>query len=290
MAVPLFLLIVPVFSTLAGGLLALRFRRSMIVLIALGAGLLLGAAFLDLLPEAISLGVTSGTSPANVLGMTLIAFFVFHAVQVGLDRVSAHLDDPARSHKALGRIGGGMLIFHSLRDGMAIGLSYAASHPAGYAVAVGIAAHDIGDGMNTVILTTGGEPAKRSDYLFLAADCLAPFVGGLLTIWFVFSLRSSVVLLAVASGFFIQMATSDFLPEVRRGMPTRKYLLAAVLLGAGVIYGANLLIASAALANWPPLQTADSLFGNDNKSRCTLLSFPKEICFCCCSLYRSGLS
>ena len=50
-----------------------------------------------------------------------------------------------------------MLIFHSFRDGMAIGLSYAASHTAGYAVALGIAAHDIGDGMNTVILTTCGQ-------------------------------------------------------------------------------------------------------------------------------------
>ena len=134
-----------------------------------------------------------------------------------------------------------MLIFHSLRDGMAIGLSYAASHPAGYAVAIGIAAHDLGDGMNTVILTTGGEPAMLSDYLFLAADSIAPLAGGLLTMWWVFSLSGSVWLLAIASGFFIQMATSDFLPAVRRTDQPRKFLLPAVLFGAALIYAANLL-------------------------------------------------
>ena len=72
---------------------------------------------------------------------------------------------------ALGRIGGGLLIFHSFRDGMAIGAAFAASHTAGYAVATGIAAHDFGDGMNTVILTTAGEKAGLADYGFPAAGC-----------------------------------------------------------------------------------------------------------------------
>jgi zinc transporter ZupT len=214
----------------------------MTVLVAIGAGLLLGAAFLDLLPEAITLGLDAGSGPANVLGITLVSFLVFLGIQALLDKLSQSWTSSAKSHKALGRIGGVMLIFHSLRDGMAIGLSYAASHPAGYAVAIGIAAHDIGDGMNTVILTTGGERATLTDYLFLAADCIAPLVGGLLTMWWVFSLSSSVVLLAVAAGFFIQMATSDFLPEIRRSVRPQKYLLPSVFLGVALIYCANLLM------------------------------------------------
>jgi zinc and cadmium transporter len=210
---PILLLIVPVFSTLAGGLLALRFRRSMIMLVALGAGLLLGAAFLDLLPEAIALGSNVGLGPENVLGITLLSFFAFLGIQGALDKLSDRLNSKSKPHKALGRIGGSMLIFHSLRDGMAIGLSYAASHPAGFAVAIGI-----------------------------AADCIAPLAGGLLTMWWVFSLNSSVVLLAVASGFFIQMATSDFLPEIRHGVGPRRFLILLVLFGAAMIYGANLLM------------------------------------------------
>ena len=54
-------LTIPVFATLAGGLLAVRFRHLRPLLIACGAGLLLGAAFLDLLPEAIVLGADGAT-------------------------------------------------------------------------------------------------------------------------------------------------------------------------------------------------------------------------------------
>ena len=59
--VSLVLFSVPIFSTLIGGLVAIRFRRLLPLLIAIGAGLLLGAAFLDLLPDAISLGVQTGS-------------------------------------------------------------------------------------------------------------------------------------------------------------------------------------------------------------------------------------
>ena len=160
---PILLLVIPVLSTLVGGLLTIRFRRSLALLIALGAGLLLGAAFLDLLPEAITLGAGTGLTPANALAITLVAFLVFLALGNGLDELTTKWESSASARKTVGRIGGGMLIFHSLRDGMAIGLAYAASHPAGYAVAVGIAAHDLGDGMNTVLLTTGGERAGKAD-------------------------------------------------------------------------------------------------------------------------------
>lgn len=232
---PYLFLIVPVFATLAGGLVALRFRQSLAILIAAGAGLLMGAAFLDLLPEALTLAATLKGRPTDVLGIALLSFLFFFAVQTLLDSAAARWEG---SSQALGKVGGALLIFHSVRDGMAIGLSYAASHPAGYAVAIGIAAHDLGDGMNTVILTTRGAKAQLSDYVFLAADALAPLLGGLLTVWWTFSLRSSVVLLAVASGFFLQMATNDFLPEVRQ---KRLLLLPVVLAGVAVIYVANTL-------------------------------------------------
>jgi zinc transporter ZupT len=143
-----------------------------------------------------------------------------------------------------GKVGGVLLVLHSFRDGMAIGVSYAASHSAGYAVAAGIAAHDLGDGMNTVILTTGGEPAKRSDFLFLLADSLAPLLGGFATAWWIFSARNSVILLATAGGFFLQMATNTFLPRVQGEGPSRISTFAAMLCGVGLIYAANLLLRS----------------------------------------------
>jgi zinc transporter ZupT len=211
------------------------------MLIACGAGLLLGAAFLDLMPEAISLAAQGGVSPGQVLSLTLVSLLIFFGIENWLDSLSAARGTHSSS-KIVGRLAGAMLIFHSFRDGMAIGASYVASHPAGYAVATGIAAHDLGDGMNTILLTTRGEKPGIGDYCFLGLDAIAPMAGALAAIWWFSSLKNSVLLLALAAGFFIQMAASDFLPEVRRGNGSRKVLLPLVALGAAVIYAANLLI------------------------------------------------
>lgn len=234
---------VPILSTLLGGMLAIRYRRHILLLTAVGAGLLLGAAFLDLLPEAIWFGNRAGISTSNVLGFTLLSFLLFYSFERALDSAGRKWQASDRGRLMVRRTGAAMLIFHSFRDGMAIGAAYAASHAAGYAVAFGIAAHDFGDGMNTVILTTGGEKPTGVDFAFLAADAVAPFLGGLLTVWWVLSLRGSVALLVLATGFFIQMATGDFLPELRHYEGPRRFLVPAVLLGAALIYFANFLVA-----------------------------------------------
>ena len=240
---PLVLFTVPIVSTLIGGMLAVKFRSYLLLLIALGAGLLLGAAFLDLLPEAIKIGAEAGINPPDVLGLTLLSFLLFLVLENALEHVLRRWQAAASSRKVVGRAGAAMLIFHSFRDGMAIGAAYAASHPAGYAVALGIAAHDLGDGMNTIILSTGGAKATGTDYLFLLVDAFAPFLGGVLTIWWVLSSRGSVVLLVLAAGFFLQMATGDFLPELRDREGPRRFVMPSVLLGSLLIYASNLLLA-----------------------------------------------
>lgn len=239
--VPIGLLLVPTVSTLFGGWVALRARRYLSLLLALGAGLLLGTAFLDLLPESLELARSTGQQPRVVLGIALLAFLSFMAIDAVLEQIGHGRNDPA-VRKTFGRISGGLLILHSLRDGMVIGAAYSASRSAGLVVAVGIIAHDIGDGMNTVLLSTAGEKAKFWDYVFLVADALAPFVGGMLTIWWVQSASDAVVLLAVAGGFFLQMATSDFLPNPRNAGRSQWYVVPIVLVGVGLIYFANLLL------------------------------------------------
>jgi zinc transporter ZupT len=241
LAMPIMLLLVPVCSTLLGGLLAVRYRRWIHVLLALGAGLLLGAAFFDLLPEALLIGLPAGVPVTKTLALTLVSFLSFFALENLLESFSSGRNAivPRRS---AGRIAGTMLIFHSVRDGMAIGAAFLASHTAGYAVAIGIAAHDLGDGMNTVLLTTAGEAPLPIDYAFLLADALAPFVGGLIALRWFSSVTSSVVLLAIAAGFFLQMAAGNFLPEVRRSSLPRRWIVACVFAGVALIYAANLLL------------------------------------------------
>lgn len=247
----------PALSTAVGGILALRLRGYLNLLMGLGAGLLLGATFLDLLPEALTLGTRLGWTNADLLGLTLLFFLVFYAIdtlvkaaEVRLVTRGLHLNVDASLDANLGaaqdslwlrRTSAALLVFHSFRDGMAIGAAYAASRGAGYAVACGIAAHDLGDGMNTVLLTTRGERARAGDYAWLAADAVAPVLGGLLTFWWFVSSRGSVLLLLLAAGFFLQIATGDFLPHLRRSSQER-VMIVSVAMGALFIYVANLLL------------------------------------------------
>ncbi len=232
---PWLLLAVPIVSTLLGGLAAVRLRRWLSVLFAAGAGLLLGAALLDLLPQALALGRAAGLDAATVLAWTLLSLLLFFTIDYAL-----HASGRARLH---GRFGAAMLITHSFRDGMAIGAAYGSSHAAGLAVALGIAAHDLGDGMNTILLSTGGEPAERGDYGLLLTDALAPFFGGLFALWLAPSAGVSVVLLVLAAAFFFQMATADFLPALRRAPEAqRKLMVPGVFAGAALIYLTNRLV------------------------------------------------
>ncbi len=232
---------VPVLSTLGGGFIAIHCRRWLPLLLAASAGILLGAAFLDLLPEAIVLGTMAHLSLAQMLQMVLGSFLLFFLIDTALLNLAT---GEQKEHRSLiaGRVAGSLLILHSFRDGMAIGASYAASPIAGYAVALGIGAHDLGDGLNTVLLTTQGRTPKRVDYLFLIADALAPVAGGLATILYLSSLKDSAFLLAFAAGFFLQMAASDLLPELRRSAAAHRWTWPALLAGTGMIYTANLLL------------------------------------------------
>ncbi len=233
--VPIGLLCVPVLSTLLGGWLALRARNRLAWLIALGTGLLLGTAFLDLLPEALELARTTKQTRGEVLGFALAAFAGFLGFEMLLERVGRGRDQP-KVRRTLGRVSGALLIVHSFRDGMVIGAAYAASHSAGLIVTLGIVAHDVGDGMNTVILSTRGERATLFDYAFLAADAVAPLLGGLLTIWWVQSTSNAVALLAVAAGFFVQMALSDLLRNPKEFVRAARVTVPISLGGVGFIY------------------------------------------------------
>jgi zinc and cadmium transporter len=176
---PIALLVLPIISTLAGGWLALRSQRYLPLLLAVGTGLLLGTAFLDLLPQALLMARPSGQSPGEVLTIVLAAFLAFLFIERVSDGIGRLKNQRATTRKTLGRVSGGLLIFHSFRDGMVIGAAYSASPAAGLTVAFGIVAHDIGDRMNTMLLSTAGEKPGSWDVAFLIADALAPFMGGL---------------------------------------------------------------------------------------------------------------
>src|SRR5215469_12138137 len=161
-------------STSVGGYSTLVLRRRINDLMALGAGVLLEAACLDLIPAALSSATMRGWPRTPVFAFAVVGGIFFYS----LERTKAwRLRDGERT---AGRIAASFLIIHSMLDGGAIFAAAAVSVKMGLAVALGIVAHDASDGLNTVLLSSAGRSPNWQDYAFLGLDALAPIAGGLI--------------------------------------------------------------------------------------------------------------
>lgn len=221
-------------STLAGGYVAVVARRSIHLLMGLGAGVLLGAVFFDLLPEALSVAEGQGWDFRIILGVVLCGFLLFYlAERLLVLHACPEGDCTNEVHQHIGRLGSIGLIVHSTLDGAAIGAASLVNWRTGLLVALAVIAHDMSDGLNTILLVTHGERARRSDYLFLVMDAVAPVAGGLLALVVLPPPRALAVFLGFASGFFLYTSTSDLLPEAHRRSPSLTVSVAAVV---GIIF------------------------------------------------------
>src|SRR6267142_4152830 len=208
-------------STLAGGYLAIAARRRIHLLMGLGAGVLLGAVFFDLSPESLAVAREQGWSVRVVLGIVVVGFLLFYLTERLLVlHACAEEDCDNQVHHHLGRFSAVGLIAHSTLDGAAIGAASLVNWRTGLLVALAVIAHDLSDGLNTILLVTRGEKATRSDIAFLVIDALAPVCGGLLASILLPQPPVLAVVLAVASGFFLYTATSDLLPQAHRRSPS----------------------------------------------------------------------
>lgn len=221
-------------STLIGGYVAIKAHRSVHLLMGLGAGVLLGAVFFDLLPESLSVAADQGWSFRIVTGIVVGGFLLFYLVERLLILHACPEGDCTNEvHQHMGRLGSIGLIIHSTLDGAAIGAASLVDWRTGLLVALAVIAHDMSDGLNTILLVTHGEQARPRDYLFLVMDALAPVLGGLLALVFLPPERALAIFLSFASGFFLYTATSDLLPEAHRRSPSLMVSAAAI---AGVLF------------------------------------------------------
>jgi ZIP family zinc transporter len=216
-------------STLAGGYLAIAARRRIHLLMGLGAGVLLGAVFFDLLPESLAVAQDQGWSPRVVLAIVVGGFLLFYLTERLLVlHACAEEDCDNQVHNRLGRFSVIGLIVHSTLDGAAIGAASLVNWRTGLLVAMAVIVHDTSDGLNTILLVTHGEQPRRSDIMFLVADALAPVMGALLALIILPPPRALIVFLGFASGFFLYTATSDLLPEAHRRSPSIMVAIATV--------------------------------------------------------------
>jgi zinc transporter ZupT len=198
------------FSTLIGGLFALRLKDRLHLILGFSAGAILGVAFFDLLPEALDLA-SKAYSATTVLTVVVVGFTTYLVLDRFLflhDHTEHEDGDELR-----GNAGAGSLSFHSFLDGVGIGLAFKVSVVVGAVVAAAVLTHDFSDGINTVnlVLKNNGERAKAFHWLLV--DAIAPVVGVISTFFFVLPEEKLGLLLALFSGFFLYIGASDLIPE-----------------------------------------------------------------------------
>jgi ZIP family zinc transporter len=218
-------------STLLGGLLALRLRDRLHLILGFSAGAIVAVAFFDLLPEAVNLGTTA-YSAATVLSLTALGF----ACYLVLDRLilmHGHDEDEQHAHRA--RAGAGSLSFHSFLDGVGIGLAFQVSAAVGAVVAAAVLTHDFSDGINTVNLVLKNKGARGQAFRWLLVDALAPVLGVTVTLFFAVPQAQLGLLLALFAGFFLYIGASDLIPESHHSHPVRLTTILTVA-GMAVLY------------------------------------------------------
>ncbi|MEK7514211.1 MAG: ZIP family metal transporter [Patescibacteria group bacterium] len=221
------------FSTLIGGLFALRFKDKLHLVLGFSAGAVIGIAFFELLPEAIELGERFYESSA-ITQFVAVGFLIY----LLLDRLiffHAHHQDEHFVKMHRGVLGVSSLCIHSFFDGVAIGLAFQVSPAIGAVVAVAVLAHDFSDGINTVNIILKNQGGSRLALRWLVLDALAPVLGAASTTLFTLPEKSLSIILSLFCGFFLYIGASDLIPESHHGHP-KLLTTAMTFLGVGVLY------------------------------------------------------
>jgi zinc and cadmium transporter len=202
-------------------------RRYLRYFVALGAGFMLGTAFLEMLPESIALA--GAKAPLLMLVGYFLVHFFEHTVtghfHFGEETHAAEFAERRRGYSVL--FG---LVIHTFFDGIAIASGFLISGWLGWVIFLAVILHKVPEGFtaSSIMLASGRSKAvawAASGILGLAT------VAGVLTMT-IFN-RSLTTGLPLAAGVTLYVAASDLIPEVNKEPGVRIALV--VFLGVGLL-------------------------------------------------------
>jgi zinc transporter ZupT len=170
----------------------------------------IGVALMDLLPEALQLG-RQAYPPLTLTALMAAGFMTY----VLVDRISEGLSE--RSYGLARHFGPASLVFHSVMDGLGIGVAFNVSTAAGLIVAAAVLAHDVMDGANTITLGVAAELGPAPMRRWLVLDAVAPLVGIGLSRTIQTNPQTLAALMAVFAGLFLYIGAAELLPRSKVG-------------------------------------------------------------------------
>jgi len=224
-------------SALAGGLLALRAVSHVGLIIAAGAGIRIGAAYFDLIPESV---VHLGGSLDRAMLFTAAGFLAFYAIEkltalhVGHE-TATELEHGDSAHRHIGFIGSLGMSLHSFLDGVALAAGLAIGGGLGLVIAFVVVVHRFSDGIGIVSMQLAARAPRSEIYRWVGLVALAPVVGVIVGLLLPLPDEVLGAMLAVFAGFFLYIGAAELLPEAHRSDRSR-WVVAATLAGVGAIY------------------------------------------------------
>ena len=239
-----------VLATAAGGVLSVFIAASLTLvvlgrvvksLVSLSAGVLLGTALLNVLPEAFESKVAPHKLFATLLG-GLLFFWLLEKAEL-YRHVHHHEGDGHDHHhhfdaEQAGRGGFSVLVgdtVHNFCDGVIIAAAFLADPKLGLVTALAIMAHEIPQEAGDYIVLLNAGFSRGKALAFNAFSGLAAVVGGVLGYFVVGPWRELMpYLLVVASSSFVYVAVADLLPQLQQRLAWRETLAQVAWLCAGL--------------------------------------------------------
>jgi ZIP family zinc transporter/zinc and cadmium transporter len=234
-ALPLLLALVAAGANVAGGAIVTAHtwaHSSLRYFIALGSGFMLGAVFLEMLPE--SLAVVDDAL-AWALGGYLIVHMFEHTFASHLHFGEETHHDAVDRRVGLSALMG--LMVHTFFDGVAIGAGFQVSTRTGILIFLAVALHKIPEGFTISSMALASGFSRKMALNASALLGLATVVGALAV---VLTGTSPTHALPISAGATLYVAASDLMPEVNQEPGVR--LAIVVFLGVALFLGAEIVL------------------------------------------------
>ena len=203
-------------------------EKILLILVSLSAGALMGGAFLHLLPATVE-----KTIEIDIFLWLLGGFILFFLLEKILQWHHCHRVRHVHTFGYMNLIGD---TIHNFTDGLIIAASFITNFHLGIVTTLAIAFHEIPQEIGDfgVLLYSKFKKSKALVLNFLVA--LTVVLGGIIGYFIsTYVEQFTILLLPLAAGGFIYIASSDLIPEIRKEVEAKKSFLIFMIFLIGIL-------------------------------------------------------
>lgn len=239
-------------ANLLGGFLLIRSgahrfgERFLKYLVALGAGFMLAAIFLEIVPESFSLwtrGLEGKAAAESVVGAMTLLLGGYLLIQLFEHTIAPHFHFGAETHPesfmkpsaAYAAVGG--LWIHTFFDGVSIAAAFLVNFRVGLLVFIAILLHKMPEGFTVASIMLASGRSEKKALLATAAIGAATLAGVISVALLQAKIQSAVAYaLPFSAGVTLYVAASDLIPEVNHNEERNPTVSIVVFVGVAMFY------------------------------------------------------